>query len=78
MINLSLSLFLLYTSLFANINGEYGLDLSDNFVIHHESKPGPFEKENDSIFPEWAPDGSDPKEVEDYVRQLAAHLPEDA
>ena len=45
------------------------------FVIHHESKPGPFEKENDSIFPEWAPDGSDPKEVEDYVAELRSFLP---
>lgn len=47
-------------------------------VIHHESKPGPFEGANDSIFPDWAPDGSDAGAVDDYVRQLAAHLPEDA
>lgn len=34
------------------------LPLSD-FVIYHESKSGPFVRETDSIFPDWAPDGKD-------------------
>ena len=51
------------------------LPLSD-YVIHHESKPGPFEGENDSIYPDWAPDGGDEGQTTAYVAGLAAHLPD--
>ncbi len=46
------------------------------FVIHHESKPGPFTGAGDSIFPDWAPDGSDPDETERYLARLMAYLPD--
>jgi cupin fold WbuC family metalloprotein len=53
------------------------LPLTD-YVIHHESKPGPFEGENDSIYPDWAPDGSDQAEVDAYIGTLTAQLPNTA
>ena len=51
------------------------LPLTD-YVIHHESKPGPFEGENDSIYPDWAPDGSDAAETAAYVARLSELLPD--
>jgi cupin fold WbuC family metalloprotein len=51
------------------------LPLSE-FVIHHENKPGPFEGSNDSIFPDWAPDGGNQIVADEYVRQLASRLPQ--
>jgi len=39
-------------------------------VIYFESKPGPFAGENDSIFPEWAPDGRNEEEVKVYTDRL--------
>ena len=51
------------------------LPLTD-FVIHHESKPGPFEGENDSIYPDWPPDGRDSSETAAYVNGLAARMRE--
>jgi cupin fold WbuC family metalloprotein len=44
------------------------------FVIHHENKPGPFEGPEDSIFPDWAPDGSDAEETNCYTEGLATLL----
>lgn len=41
-------------------------------VIYHESKPGSFISEGDSIFPDWAPDGKNEDEVERYVNSLKA------
>lgn len=39
-------------------------------VIYHESKPGPFLGEADSIYPAWAPDGSDNEQVAAYTARL--------
>lgn len=39
-------------------------------VIYHENKPGPFTGEGDSIFPDWAPDGTDPTAFGQYVDSL--------
>lgn len=39
-------------------------------VIYHESKLGPFKGDKDSIYPPWAPDGSNAKEVEEYSERL--------
>ena len=50
------------------------IPLSD-MVIYHESKPGPFLRENDSIFPPWAPDGSQLEEVSIYKDNLLKLLP---
>ena len=50
------------------------LPLTD-YVIHHENKPGPFERSGDSVFPDWAPDGSDADAVMTYLETLATRLP---
>jgi cupin fold WbuC family metalloprotein len=50
------------------------IPLSD-VVIYHESKPGPFLRENDSLFPPWAPDGSQEDEVNTYKNNLLDLLP---
>jgi cupin fold WbuC family metalloprotein len=44
-------------------------------VIYHENKPGPFTGQGDSLFPAWAPDGTNAAEVERYVLELKSHLP---
>ena len=43
-------------------------------VIYHESKPGPFTGEGDSLFPSWAPDGSDADELRRYTDSLLRTL----
>ena len=43
-------------------------------VIYHENKPGPFLGDGDSIYPDWAPDGSDTAAVAAYTDALAARL----
>jgi len=48
--------------------------LSD-IVIYHESKLGPFVSEGDSIFPDWAPNGEDPQEVQAFIATLLANVP---
>ena len=40
------------------------------YVIYHEAKPGPFLGPNDSIYPEWAPDGTDISIVAEFQRRL--------
>lgn len=45
-------------------------------VIYHENKPGPFEGECDSIYPDWAPDGSDASAAGAYMQELKDQLPE--
>lgn len=45
-----------------------------DLVVYHESKPGPFEGESDSIYPDWAPDGSDGEEVARYRERLLRAL----
>ena len=49
------------------------LPLSE-FVIYHESKPGPFVRERDSLNPSWAPDGGNTAIAADYVLKLQAAL----
>ena len=46
------------------------LPLSD-VIIYHESKPGPFLREQDSIFPDWAPDGSNSNATAQYLAELS-------
>lgn len=41
-----------------------------DIVIYHESKPGPFIGEGDSIYPSWAPDGSNLDEVKKFTDNL--------
>jgi cupin fold WbuC family metalloprotein len=45
-----------------------------NIVIFHESKIGPFQREGDSLYPSWAPDGSNLEEVKNYTNKLLAVL----
>lgn len=45
------------------------IPLSD-LVVYHESKPGPFLPSHDSVFPDWAPDGTDPAEVTMFVSNI--------
>ena len=42
------------------------IPLSD-IVIFHESKPGPFIHNDDSIYPDWAPEGNDQQECNNYL-----------
>ena len=39
-------------------------------LIYHESKPGPFLHDNDSVFPLWAPDGTDSEQGLAYTKIL--------
>ena len=39
-------------------------------LIYHESKPGPFLHDNDSVFPSWAPDASDADDGLAYTQKL--------
>lgn len=43
-------------------------------VIYHENKPGPFLGDNDSIFPDWAPDGKNDKITRAYIDTILPHL----
>jgi len=45
-----------------------------DLLIYHESKPGPFLRQGDSIFPDWAPDGDDPEEVAAFNKKLLGLL----
>ena len=49
------------------------LPLSE-LIIYHESKIGPFQRTGDSIFPEWAPDGTDQAEADSYIGNLVKNL----
>lgn len=40
------------------------------YAVYHESKPGPFLGQGDSIYPEWAPDGLGIMESQSYMEQL--------
>jgi cupin fold WbuC family metalloprotein len=53
--------------------GEYRHHLTlplTEFVIYHECKPGPFVREGDSIYAEWAPKREDAEGVAAYVAGL--------
>jgi glucose-6-phosphate isomerase len=39
-------------------------------VLYHENKPGPFLGEGDSIYPDWAPDGSNLEAIRTFVDGL--------
>ena len=39
------------------------------YVIYHESKPGPFLKKNDSIFPKWMKKFEDKKEIDNLKKK---------
>lgn len=45
---------------------------STPFCIYHESKVGPFDPGDDSIFPQWAPDGTDLDKGLHYLKALKA------
>lgn len=49
------------------------IPLSDR-VIYHESKLGPFEAETDSIYPDWAPTGSDINEASAYTLHITSGI----
>jgi len=49
------------------------MPLSD-MVVYHENKPGPFRGEGDSLYPDWAPDGSDPAAAGAFTDTLRRHL----
>ena len=40
------------------------------FAIYHESKPGPYLGNSDSVFPDWGPDRDDDAAVREYVDKL--------
>ena len=40
------------------------------FIVYHEGKPGPFERDGDSIYAEWAPRREDKTAVALYLRDL--------
>lgn len=46
------------------------------YAVYHESKPGPYLREEDSIFPTWAPDGSNLADAQKYIKQLLNHIGE--
>lgn len=47
-----------------------------DYVIYHESKPGPFLGPSDSVVPDWAPERDEPDQVAAFLRTLRAALPE--
>jgi glucose-6-phosphate isomerase len=49
------------------------MPLSD-VVIYHESKPGPFTGEGDSLYPAWAPDEHNADEIRKYEGMLLKTL----
>jgi len=55
-------------------NMYHGLLPITGYVIYHENKPGPFEGVGDSIYPDWAPDGSDETAAKAYSGQLTRYL----
>ncbi|MBL4827709.1 MAG: WbuC family cupin fold metalloprotein [Spongiibacteraceae bacterium] len=49
------------------------LPISD-FVLYHESKPGPFISNSDSQYPDWAPDGENTQTALNYQENLYGYL----
>lgn len=41
-------------------------------AVYHESKPGPYLKQNDSVYPDWAPDGYKDDEAAKFMEDLLA------
>jgi cupin fold WbuC family metalloprotein len=67
-----------------NIHGNFIYRVEDNMyhvvmplspkVIYHESKLGPFLGDQDKIFPNWAPDGTDKESEMTYMKNLQKEL----
>ena len=45
-----------------------------DFVIYHETKPGPFLGEMDSIYPDWAPKVNNQNEINTYINTLKKEI----
>ena len=45
-----------------------------NYVIYHETKPGPFLGEMDSIYPDWAPKVNNQNEINTYINTLKKEI----
>jgi len=45
-----------------------------NHAVYHESKPGPYLNQNDSIYPDWAPNGDDPDAAATYMKNLLSNI----
>ena len=43
-------------------------------VVYHESKPGPYLQDDDSVFPPWAPDNWDEAQITRYCEELSRGL----
>jgi len=41
-------------------------------AVYHESKPGPYLRQGDSVYPDWAPNGQDAEEARRYMEHLSA------
>jgi len=50
------------------------IPISD-YAVYHESKPGPYLNQNDSIYPDWAPDGNSADEAAAYMTKLLSMVP---
>ena len=49
---------------------------TSEIAIYHEATPGPFLAENNSIYPEWAPDGIQKSKAIEYKEKLISFLSE--
>ena len=45
-----------------------------SYVIYHENKPGPFLGDNDSIYPDWAPEQNDTVKIEKYYHKIKIYI----
>ncbi len=45
-----------------------------NYVLYHESKPGPFKVTSDSVYPVWAPNGQNQKLADNYITKLCGEV----
>ena len=52
------------------------LIIDSKYLIFKETTKGPFIKEN-TIFPNWAPDGSDKKEREEFISRIRMNIKND-
>ena len=44
------------------------------YAVYHESKPGPYLNQNDSIYPDWAPSGDKPELAANYMENLLSGI----
>ncbi len=45
-----------------------------DLIIYHEARPGPFVMKEDSIYPNWAPNGDNLLEINEYTKKLQSYL----